>query len=147
MADTSVRYSAVKKLVALLRDHDGARGVVIEPGYPGEADLRAEALWVGDITSTQEIPVMTGARMHRDDLFTASFLARVTGKRTLDETMARIEALGALIEDVLADEVTLEDLDGIVSVEVLTTDMTSGRTPDGHLGFGRFEVRFHARLT
>lgn len=147
MADTSIRWATTNQLVALIRDASAATGVVVEPGWPGDQNVRPEMLWVDDITSTQEIPVMSGGRMHRDDFFTIRFLSRVAGRKTLDETMSRLDELAALIENPVADGPTLEDLDGVVSAEIATTDMTCGRTPDGCLGYGVHEVRVHSRLT
>lgn len=146
-ATTSIRWATTKQLIALMRDAAAATGVQIEPGWPGDARARAQLLWVLNIDSTQEIPVTTGGRTNRDDFFTITFGSRVAGLKDLDETMARIDELSALIENPIADTPTLDDFDGVLSAEVVTTGMTCGRTPEGCLGYGRHEVRVHARLT
>ena len=61
--------------------------------------------------------------------------------------MVRLEELAALIEDQIADSPTLDDFGSLVSADFLTSAMTSGRTPEGPLGYARHEVRVHSRLT
>lgn len=152
MPALSIRWQVARKLVELMKAHDDARKVQIELGYPGDLELAglggvSEAMWVDAIQSSQEIPVMSGARMHRDDEFTIAWLIRVAGHPSLDLTMARIEALAQIADDVCADDAHLGDVAGLLSAEVVAADMTCGRTPDAFLGYGTFEVRCHARLT
>jgi hypothetical protein len=147
MATTSIRWTATKHLIDLLRaDAISDVGLLIEPGWPGEQNVRAEMIWVDEITSSIEIPTMGGARMQRDDNFTIVLLVAVRGKASLDATMTRLEELCAYIEDRAAGDTTLTELDGVMSVEVTSTDITTGRSPDGFLGFARCEVRIYSRL-
>lgn len=146
MATTGIRWAAAKRLVTLLRAQTGAK-VSVEPGWPGEQAMRDEMMWIDEIRSTVDAPVITGGRIHRDDFFTIPVLVRVAGAKNLDATMERLEQLVAHVENVVADEHTLDDLDGVVSAEVQSADVTCGRTPDAFLGFARCEVQVHARLT
>lgn len=146
MAATGIRWVAVKRLVDLLRTEAGPL-VSVEPGWPGELAMRDEMIWIDEVRSTIDAPVMTGGRIHRDDFFTVPVLVRVAGARSLDATMERLEELVACVENVVADESTLNDLDGVVSVEARSADVTCGRTPDAFLGFARCEVEVHSRLT
>lgn len=145
---TSIRWVATKQVIDLVRAQPGADRVLVESGWPGDKNVTSEMIWVDTITdSVNEIPVMTGSRMHRDDHFTIVLLTRVASQRTLDETMTRLEELGALIEDPPADSPTLDDLDSVVSADFVTTDLTCGQTPQGPVGYGRHELRLHTRLT
>lgn len=148
MATSSIRWTLAKHLIATINDAPAATGVLVEPGWPGAKHIKREMLWIDEITDTDaSVPVMSGGRTHRDDMFTIAILARVAGRNTLDETMTRLEELGALIEDPIADSPTLDDFGSLVSADFAITAMTSGRTPEGPLGYARFEVRCHSRLT
>ena len=148
MATTSIRWALAKHLIGIVRDAPAATGVLIEPGWPGDKHIKREMLWIDEIADTDaSVPVMTNGRTHRDDMFTIVVLARVAGRNTLDETMTRLEELGALIEDQIADSPTLDDFGSLLSADFAITAMTSGRTPEGPLGYARFEVRCHSRLT
>lgn len=145
---TSIRWAATKHLITTVRDAPAATGVLVEPGWPGDQNARAEMVWVDEIgDSTNEVVVMSGGRTHRDDFFTIVLLARVAGRPSLDETMTRLEELGSLVEDPVADSPTLDDFPSIVSADFVITNLTAGRTPEGCLGYARYEVRIHSRLT
>jgi hypothetical protein len=145
MATTSVRRSAMRTILAALADAD--RKLLVSSGWPGDKNERPRMLWVDDVRSTEDRPVITGGRLHRDDMFTITLLMRVTGHRTTDAAHDDLETIDALIDDYFAADHTLDDLDGIVSAEVTEGDFTVGTTPTGVVGYGRREVMIHARLT
>ncbi len=145
MATTSVRRAAMRTILTALTAAD--RKLLVSSGYPGDKNDRPRMLWVDDVRSTEDRPVITGGRLDRDDFFTISLLMRVTGHRTTDAAHDDLEAIDALIDDYFADTHTLGDLDGIVSAEVTEGDFTVGTTPGGVVGYGRREIQIHARLT
>lgn len=147
MPETSIRWATVKHLVDLLRAHESMAGVLVEPGWPGDLNMTDEMVWLDELSGDVSIPVATGGRKHRDDRFTVPLLVRVAGRRDLDATMSRLTEVCAAIEDVLADDPTLESFDGIVSAQITDEDQTCGSTPEGPLGFGRVVVSVHSRLT
>jgi hypothetical protein len=148
MAETSIRWAVAKHIVATVRGSSAATGVLVEPGWPGDQHTKPDMVWIDDISDTDAtVPVMTGSRSHRDDMFTIRVIGRVTGRRDLDATMTRLEELGALLENPVADEPTLDDFDGIVSADFAITAMTCGRTPQGCVGYAAYDLRIHARLT
>lgn len=156
MATTSVRRAAMAALLAAIEAadeavqeaaDDPAPALLVDSGWPGDTNDRARMLWVDDVSSVEDIPVMTGARMHRDDKFRISLLIRSTGCRSNDDAHAELEAIDALIDDVLADDHTLDDLDGVVSVAVTEGNFTVGTTTGGVVGYGQRTVEIHARLT
>lgn len=147
MATTNIRWVCIKHLIDLVREHPAMVKVLVEPGWPGDKNVRAEMVWVDEVDGDVSIPVMTGGRTHRDDKFDIPFLCRVAGRRDLDGTLTRLTEMMAAIEDVLADSPTLEDFDGVVSAEITSETFTCGETPaDGRLGFGRLVVSVHSRL-
>lgn len=147
MPETSIDWITTKAIVAELRADTALRGVSIEPGWVGEQGIVAEMIWLDETESNVAIPVMTGTRMHRDDLFDLTWLYRVAGRPTLDATRERIAQLMASIENVLANSPTLSDLDGVVSAEITRRRAMATRTPSGFVGFGETVVQVHSRLT
>jgi len=145
MASTSVRRVAMRTLLDAVAAED--RKLLVASGWPGDKNDRKRMLWVDEVRSTEDYPVITGDRLHRNDQFTIALLYRVTGHRTLDDAHDDLEAIDALIDDYLAGEHTLGDLDGVVSALVGEGDFTVGTTPNGVVGYGRRAVLVHARLT
>lgn len=146
-ATTSIRWPLAKHLVTTVAGQVAADGVAVEPGWPGDKNVKKQMIWVDEIAdSVSEVVVMAGGRTIRDDFFTIVLLTRVAGLRTLDATMTRLSELGALIENPVADSPTLDDFDSLVSADFVTTNLTCGVSPAGPLGYGRHEVRVHSRL-
>ena len=143
---TSIRWQAAERVVSLLRAEPLLRSVSIEPGWPGDRVPQAELIWLDEIDGTVNIPVMTGGRKQRDDIFNLPFQIRVLGYATLAETMERLTTLVATIEDVLADDTSLLELDGVLSAEVTEERQTSAMFPEGPVGFAEVVVTVSSRL-
>lgn len=126
---------------------DALPGVGVHAWWPGEQRVTAQMLWIDEIASEVDAPVMTGGRLHRDDIFLVRILGRVTGLASEDATWQRIEEIAAAIDNEAAANDQLDDLDGVLSVELTSGTTTCGRTPDGFLGYSAHEVRIHSRLT
>lgn len=143
---TSIRWTCVKHLIDLLRDHALMAGVVVEPGWPGD-QVGPETVWVADLDGQVNIPVMTGGRKQRDDLFRIPFEIRIVGNVDLDATFARLTEIVSAIEDVLADSPTLSELDGVVSAEVTEERFSIADVPaTGRVGMAELVVSVHSRL-
>lgn len=145
MATTPIWYTATRTLLAAMRAAD--RQLHVSAGWPGDKNDRKRMLWVFEVRPAEERPVITGGRLHRDDFFTIELRYRVSGMRTGDDALDALQTLDALVDDYLAAEHTLDDLDGIVSAEVGVGAFTVDATPGGVVGFGRREINLHARLT
>jgi hypothetical protein len=145
-ATTSIRWIAAERVVSLLRSEPLLTGVTVEPGWPGDRVATAELIWLDEIDGSVNIPVMTGGRKQRDDVFTLPLQIRVIGLGTLDETMSRVTTLVATIEDLLADDTSLADLDGVLSAEVTEERQTSSMFPEGPAGFAEVVVTVSTRL-
>lgn len=147
MAETSIDWTVAKAIADTLRADTTLRGVSVEPGWPGDQGIVAEMIWLDETDSQQTIPVMTGTRMARDDIFDLRWQIRVAGRPTLDATKTRLAELSAVLENTLADSPTLSDLDGVVSAEITRRRSVAARTPSGILGFAERIVQVHSRLT
>ena len=146
-ATVNIRWVTCERIVALLRQSPQLVGVTVEPGWPGDRDYPlAEIIWIDEVDGPTEIPVMTGGRKQRTDEFDVAIQIKVTGQITLDDTMSRVSTLMAAIENELADDTTLGDLDGVLSAEVSRMRMTSARLPEGPSGFAEVTVTVSTRL-
>lgn len=147
MATTSIRWIAVNRIVDLLGSSPIMSNVVIAPGFPGEQIARTrELVWVDEIDGPVSIPVMVGGRKERNDDFDIPIEIKVVGLGTLDDTMRRLTEIVAVIEDTLADDTTLADLDGVLSAEITRERMTTATLPEGPVGFAQVVVSVSTRL-
>ena len=144
---TTVWGATAQELVTLLRAHATLNGVVsVQPGWPGDLERKAEMVFIDELTSTEDRPVMTQGRQKRDEEFTLPLLVIVTEQRDLDATMSRLSEIVAAIKDTLAEAPTLTDLDGVLMSWVASKSMSCGQTPEGPIGTARVTVEVTARL-
>ena len=121
---TTVWWLCAQHIVDLLRDHNTLRGkVAVEPGWPGDLNRKAEMVFIDELSSTEDRPVMTQGRQKRDEEFTLPLLVIVTEQRDLDATMSRLSEIVAAIQDTLAEAPTLTDLDGVLMSWVASKSM------------------------
>jgi len=146
VATTSIRWEAAKRVVSLLQAAPTLATVTIEPGWPGDRVKLAELIWLDEIDGNVNIPVMTGGRKQRDDVFTLPLQIRVIGYGTLNETMERLMVIVGIIEDTLAADTSLASLDGVLSAEVTEERQTSAMFPEGPTGFAEVVVTVSTRL-
>lgn len=160
MIGTSVVTACSALIAALQADATlTAAGVRISYDAPVlPTDLKAtdgdyEAIWLGDASETERIPVLTAGHLHRDETIAQQLIIQVL-KPTTDGTQLaadqRAVELLTRVQDVLANNVDLDVTDPARFEAV----MTGWRLVRGHLpnmqGHGaRFEinVEFTARLT
>ena len=144
---TTVWWSTAQHLVTLLRAHATLNGVVsVQPGWPGDLERKAEMVFIDELTSTEERPVMTSGRQIRKDEFTIPLLVVVAGRKDLDATMTRVTELVAAIEDVVADDPSLTAVEGVQMVWITSKSMSCGQTPEGPIGSARVVIDVTARL-
>lgn len=142
-----MRWLLAKHLVDLIRDHGACAGVQVTPAWPGDRNQTAEMIWLGDIEGVMALPVGVGGRKPRDDKFDLRVLFRVAQLADLDATLSRLFELVGAVEDVLADDPTLAEFDGVLSAEAGTCNQAVMTTPDGVVAFGLIEIAVHSRLT
>ena len=112
----------------------------------GDLHRKPEMVFVDELSSTEDRPVMKSGRQVRDESFRLPLIVVITGRGDLDSTMCRTSAVVAAIQDVLADEPALSDLDGVLFGWVARKSMSCGQTPEGPIGTARVVVDVTARL-
>ena len=145
-ATTSVRWQATEQVCSLLRSAPALTGVTVEPGWPGDRVPAAQLIWFDEIDGPISVPVMTGGRKQRADTFTLSMQIRVIGLATLDETMSRLFEIVAVVENLLADDTSLGNLNGVLSAELTNGRQTSAMFPEGPTAYGELILTIETRL-
>jgi hypothetical protein len=148
MATTSIRWEACKRIVSLIEaDQDiEDTAVSVQPGWPGDRIIQKELIWIDEITGDTRIPVMTGGRKERDDEFEITLNFRVVGLHDLEDTMDRIFALVAIVENILADDTSLDALDGVLSAEITSQRMSCAMFPEGPVAYAELKIQISSRL-
>lgn len=160
MIGTSVVTACSALITALQADATlTSDGVNVSYGAPVlPTDLKAadgdyEAIWLGDASETEEIPLLTAGHLHRDETISQQLVIQVLKPTTTGTQLAadtRAVELLARVQDVLANNVDL----GVVDPARFEAVLSGWRLVRGHLGNtsghgARFEinVEFTARLT
>ena len=151
VATTSIRTRVRDEIIARLNQHPALMGtdgnrVPISPGLPG-GSLEREHVFVARITGRRNIAFMEAGRKTRDDEFTISFvfMTATPGADTLDADN-RAEQMSTALEDVLADDPTLGDLDGnFWAVEAEANGPDHQLTDEGAVAFMHIDVECRAR--
>lgn len=147
MASTANRWECVEYILTQLRAHPMASGVKISEGWPGDEE-KGELVYILTVDGEMSRPVMNAGRTVRDDKFQITIRFRILGKRDLNLTMRRLSEVFSALEDVLADNSTLGDLDGVVSAEITSpTPWSVGMSHEGPAGHAEATVEVHSRLT
>ena len=147
MATTSIRWTAINRIITLLTAEPKMTGVLIASGWPGEQIAKtAQLVWVDEIDGEVSMPVMVGGRKERNDNFDIPLQIRVLGFGTVDDTMKRITEIVSVIEDTLADDTSLDGLDGVLGAEITRERMTSAMLTEGPAGFAEVIVSVYTRL-
>lgn len=155
MAAHIIRAEVKAKLLELLAAEDALLGdeeagiapVQVSRGMPVE--LERESVWIGGVKGKISTPLMKSGRKARNDKFTITviFMSAKPGD-TETESESRIEGFFSALEDVVAEDSELHDIDGLEGavlgeVEGPLTDPTT----EGHASFLRADVECLARLT
>lgn len=144
MAGTSmvtVKRAIFTKLQEVIPD-----GAKVYYGDPG--DGRKDVVWVGDLVLGDIEPTaLRAGRRKRDEDYTIYIFVEVTGTgRDVAKSEDRAIELGILVEEMLADDTTVQGSVGtgwaIISGERLVTVTNS----DGHRTQLRYEVSVKSRL-
>jgi hypothetical protein len=135
----------MNELLAKIRAADET--LIVTSGFPGDKNLRRRNVWVDDVSSTEESPLITGGRDFRDDVFIITLIIRVAGVASDDDAHDELDAIDSVLDDVVADDPEFAEVDGVHTVGLSESDFTVGVTPSGVVGWGRREVHFRARYT
>lgn len=145
MATTSIRSDVktwlVDELTTLLEP------VPVSYGWPGR-HLERDHVWIDRVTGTVGFPLAMAGRKARDDDFTVRvvFQASAPGD-SIVESDARAEEFYGHLEDLIAGDVSLSDMDGVVHALLDAVEGPSGElTDEGAVSFVIADVAVKARL-
>ena len=147
MGARMIRGAVVKSIVDTLEVATDA-DVKVHRWFPGEQNASARMVWLDELRSDHDVPVAAGAtRMHRDDIFDMTLKVWVVGKSSEGELTDKTDRVFADIEDRVAGNDMADDIAGVLSVVVTSSEYSCGRTQEGFLGTGEIVLQVHTRLT
>lgn len=147
MATSSIRWAFAKQLVDLIAGAESMSPVLVKSSRPGDTEITDEMVYLAmPITGTVSLPVGVGGRKPRDDRFDLR-LAVAVSRQSIDEAMTRLEEIVADVCDLLAEDPSLGDFDGVLSAEVSATTVGADTYADGVWGSAEITVSVHSRLT
>lgn len=148
MAPRSIRWPVAQHLVGMFQASPLLAGVSVETGWPGISNVRPEMIWLNTMSTVNlEVPVATGGRKHRNDTFRLRFVTRVVGRPDTDAMHDRLAELTDVVDQILAEDPTLGDFDGVTSAELVDHDQQAAWFPEGLIGDGFFVVEIDSRLS
>ena len=117
MASTTI-YSVKSTLLTKLQADSTLSAIQVTYGDPGGA-ARREHIFIGDVTAGGQDPEsLSSGRRRRVESYTLDVLVSVQSKpQGLQENEERAIVLASAVEDVVADNPTLSDLDGLMFME------------------------------
>lgn len=151
VATSSIRTRVRDEIITRINQHqallrsDGQR-VKVDPGDPG-GTIENEHVWVVRITGRRVITLLEAGRKTVDDDFTISFVfqAATPGASTL-EADDRVEYMSTALSDVLANDPSLGDLEGLFwAVEAEANGPDHMLATDGAVSFMHVDVECKAR--
>lgn len=145
MATTSTVYAfraaLVEAVAAVLTD------VQVSHGYPGESFLEREAVYVDRVTGRHQIANIKAGRKQRDETYVATVVVSVVNDDgTAADAEERAFELLQVVEDILADDPSMNDTDGVVHATAGDFRMLSDLTTNGAACVLEFDINVNARL-
>ena len=125
MASTTI-YSVKSTLLTKLKAESDLSGIQITYGDPGGA-ARREHIFIGDVTAGSQDPEsLSSGRRRRIESYTLDVIVSVQSKpQGLQENEQRAIVLASAVENVVADNPTLSNLDGLMFIECAGMSVTS----------------------
>ena len=125
MASTTI-YSVKSTLLTKLKADSDLSGIQITYGDPGQA-ARREFIFIGDVTAGGQDPEsLSSGRRRRIESYTLDVIVSVQSKpQGLQENEQRAIVLASAVENVVADNPTLDSLSGLMFIECSGMSVTS----------------------
>lgn len=148
----SIVVECRRALVTLLQTRQGSgeglEGVQVAYGYPGDDQVEKEAIFTGRASAEHAQTSLKAGRRFRAETAQFDVLIQI---RLEDETVEDIEdrafELGLELEECVADNKYLGEVDGLNWAVVAGWEITTGMTDIGHLTQLIYSIRYNARLT
>ena len=117
MASTTI-YSVKSTLLTKLQAESDLSGIQVTYGDPGGA-ARREFIFIGDVTAGGQDPEsLSSGRRRRIETYTLDVIVSVQSKpQGLQENEQRAIVLASAVENCVADNPTLSNLDGLMFME------------------------------
>jgi hypothetical protein len=147
MATTSIRSEVKAALVSTITA--ALPGVQVSQGWPGRG-IEPEFVAVANVSGTMSLPLMQAGRKPREDDFVISILIGTAkgGRDTIEEVEARALELLAVVEDALADDPSLGEIDGVLWMAIERVDGPNSEiTTEGPAAFLTVEIAVRSRLS
>lgn len=120
----------------------------VSQGWPGK-NLARNHVWIDRVTGTVSFDLLMAGRKLRDDQFTVRLIFQAGGPGdSIAETDARVETYCAAFEDLIAEDPSLGDMDGLIhahfdedSIEGPQGDLTD----EGAVSFMFADLSVHTR--
>src|SRR4051812_11563500 len=122
------REAVVTALLELLRNHPTLATLGVTSGYPRDF-MKPETMWVDGDDGDLDVPTSKAGRLERADVFDLKWFVQVTGKATLDLTRIRLGEIRSVMDDVLADHPTLDDVEGLMFIKLGNVKGSCGELP------------------
>lgn len=148
MHTTSSTITLVRaRLVDVLANNPVLTGVQVSHGYPGEGLIKREAIYVDRVVGAHKIANIKAGRKQRDEEYTVTVVISVVKDAgTIAVCEARAFELLEQVEDTLADDPALQDLEGVVHATAAGFRMFSDMAKQGPACVIEFDIDVRARL-
>jgi hypothetical protein len=134
-------------LVTLLTTAINDTTVQVTYGRPADSMLQRECVWVGRATGTDRVPTIKAGRKAREERYAVDVVFWVAKPRgTTQEAETRAFELLESAENVLADDPSLGNLDGLVHATAGTWEADADVANEGPYALLVLEVDCVARL-
>lgn len=147
MATGSTIYAVRAAIVEALKANTALTDVQVSHGYPGEAFVERESIYVDRVTGAHKVANIKAGRKQRDETYAVTVVIAVVND---DSSVAETEAtaLGYLqeVEDLVADDPSLGDVNGVVHATAGDFRMLSDLTANGAACVIEFDINVTARL-
>lgn len=137
-----------RALIARLENSPLLEGTKVSYFWPGDDDNR-ELVHLGTVEGVQDFALFRGggARLPRNEELVVKLHVVVTKPGTdPDEVEARATEIGAVVENVLASDPELDDIEGILYSGITGIFLDSSFDDDGSIALLTYDIRVKSRL-
>lgn len=147
MALSSTVPAVKAALVSLVTTGIGDSTVQVSYGRPADSMLARDCVWMGRVTGSDRVPVMSAGRKVREQEYSVQVIVWVAKPRgTVQEAEARAHVLAAEINDALADDPSLGGVDGLIHATAGSWEVEADQALEGPFCLITFDVDCLARL-
>ena len=147
MASTSIRHIVKDTIVQLLKARPELAGVQVEYGFPADT-MEQDCVWFSAVKGmSYTVPAVQAGRLQRDDIFDLTVVLQ-SGKHGFSPADGETAAAAylAALENIVADDASLADVDGLVDATISSVDgPVTERTIEGAISFYVVVISCHAR--